>query len=282
VFKGSIRQSTIMMASSMFFVLVWVSQGWATTPLNGPRGLALDAKGNLYVANQNSNQVLVYNPNYVQQTGKSITTGLNEPVGVAFDSKGNVYVANLGSQSILQYSSAGVQNTKFLITNGIVNPWAITIDALDDLYVSNNFADVTVYPLDDTIQGPNLIKTINAGFVLYGIAAHGGELFAGSVNNWFGGYPGEMLAGTAGFEFFAQATSALALTSDKAGNVWVANANGEVDRWGAGGGFIIATVNYAPEGIVVDSARGRVYLSDQTGNQVQVFSTTGTLLHTIQ
>jgi len=37
-----------------------------------------------------------------------------------------------------------------------------------------------------------------------------------------------------------------------------------------------------PAGVAVDSARGRVYLSNQNENQVLFYSTGGTLLHTIQ
>ena len=34
----------------------------ATKPLNSPQGLALDSKGNLYVANNGGNQILIYTP----------------------------------------------------------------------------------------------------------------------------------------------------------------------------------------------------------------------------
>ena len=138
---GKSRRFTIMSAASMLMMLSCLGHGWASTPLNAPSGLALDAMGNLYVANFNSDQVLVYNPNYVQQPGKSITSELSAPTGVAFDSKGNVYVANLtgngGNGSITQYSSSGVLNTRFSITDGISFPIAIAVDGVDDLYVLN-------------------------------------------------------------------------------------------------------------------------------------------------
>jgi len=274
------RQFAIMTAVVLFMVLSCLSQSWAATPLNGPRGLALDAKGNLYVANQNINEVLVYNPNYVQQTKKSITSGLSEPVSVAFDSKGNTYVANYGTQAITQYSSAGVQNTKFLITSGVDKPWAITIDGVDDLYVSNNFANITVYPLDD--PSAPLLRTITPGGVIYGITVHAGAFYVGSVNVWAEGFVGELLDG-GGFPFIGNAAEGLALTTDAGGDLYVANATGSVDFWGSQGGVQILQLNYAPEGIAVDSVRGRLYLSNQNGNQVQVYSTTNwTLLHTIQ
>jgi DNA-binding beta-propeller fold protein YncE len=277
--KNKSRQFVIMAAASVLMVLSCLSQSWAASPLNGPRGLALDAKGNLYVANQNSSQILVYNANYAQEAKKSITAGVNLPVGMAFDSKGNVYVANKGSQSITQYSSAGVQNAKFSITNGIDNPWAITVDALDDLYVSNNFTNITVYQVDDS--GTPLLKTITPGSTVYGITVHGSEFFMGSVNDWFAGFASELLTGS-GFFGYGNGYEALALTTDSAGYLWVANATGEVDYWGPQGGYAVLQLGFGPEGIAVDSVRGRVYLSNQNGNQVLVYSTSGALLHTIE
>ena len=91
---GKTRRFAIMSAASMLMMLACLSHVWSQT-LNGPYGLALDTRGNLYVANENSDQVLVYDPNFVQQAAKSITSGLSAPAGVAFDSKGNVHVANL-------------------------------------------------------------------------------------------------------------------------------------------------------------------------------------------
>ena len=49
-----------------------------------------------------------------------------------------------------------------------------------------------------------------------------------------------------------------------------------------GGPVVILQLSFAPAGIAVDSARGRVYLSNQQGSQVLVYSTKGALLHTIQ
>jgi DNA-binding beta-propeller fold protein YncE len=63
-----------MSAASMLMMLSCLGHGWAQS-LGAPHGLGLDASGNLYVTNINTNQVRVYNPNYVQQTWKSITSG---------------------------------------------------------------------------------------------------------------------------------------------------------------------------------------------------------------
>ncbi len=131
-------------------------------PLNEPTGLALDSKGNLYVANYGNNQVLVYNPSYVQQTKKTITAGLNVSASLAVDSKGNLYVANYGNSSITVYDSTGKQKTGSTITNGILNPARIAIDALDDVWVNNNFDHLTMYSTYGT-----LIASSNPGVPVY-------------------------------------------------------------------------------------------------------------------
>src|SRR5258707_1500476 len=114
-----LKTSTQML---LIFLTLAASQSWAATPLNGPLGLALDSKGNLYVANSLNDQILVYNPNYVQQTKKTITAGVSNPYGVAFDSKSNLYVANHGNSSVTVYDSTGKQKTGSTITNGIHYP----------------------------------------------------------------------------------------------------------------------------------------------------------------
>jgi DNA-binding beta-propeller fold protein YncE len=303
---GKSRRFTTMSAASMLMMLSCLGHGWAQT-LNRPTGLALDARGNLYVANRGGNQVLVYNPNYVQQPGKSITSELSEPTGVAFDSKGNVYVANVtgngGTGSITQYSSAGVLNKLF--TDGISLPRGIAVDALDNLYVLND-KNVTIYPLADTINGPFLLTTITFPGGSYGcltipsacaIAAHAGDLYVGGApvgfptqpGFWAKGFVSEFLAGGGGFRVFQSTTTGVvvALATDSAGDLYdalsIGNANGEVDFWSPKGGPVVFLKNLAtPAGIVVDSARGRVYLSSALANEVLVYNTKGTLLHSIQ
>jgi DNA-binding beta-propeller fold protein YncE len=107
----------------------------ATSPLNYPYGLAINASGDLYVANTSGNNILIYSPSHLQ-TG-SITQGTSGPNGVAVDPSGNLWVANGLSNSVTNYSPAGIQNTSATITSGVNNPTAIAVDGLSDVLIVN-------------------------------------------------------------------------------------------------------------------------------------------------
>jgi uncharacterized protein (TIGR03437 family) len=81
--------------------------------LNHPRGVAVDASGNLYIADTNNNRIRVVLPNgniyTVAGTGAIQSGGdggpatraqLNFPTGVAVDTSGNVYVADTQNSNI--------------------------------------------------------------------------------------------------------------------------------------------------------------------------------------
>jgi DNA-binding beta-propeller fold protein YncE len=67
--------------------------------LSYPKGLAVDAKGNLHVANSGGNDILVYNPELSQVTSKTITCNISNPSGVALDRVGNLWVTNHGTSN---------------------------------------------------------------------------------------------------------------------------------------------------------------------------------------
>ena len=122
----------------------------ATKPLSLPKGLAVDSKGNLYVANSGGNDILVYSTAYTQVAAKTITQNVSNPSGVAFDAAGNLWVSNTGTSnggangSIAEYTN-GKQNTAASITNGVLGPNAIAVDGLGNIWVENDYVNITVY-----------------------------------------------------------------------------------------------------------------------------------------
>jgi sugar lactone lactonase YvrE len=70
-----------------------------------PAGLAVDAAGNLFVADANTGRLLRVD---AQTSAASIVaTGLNQPGEIAFDSAGNLYVAEQGLNRIVAFAQLG-------------------------------------------------------------------------------------------------------------------------------------------------------------------------------
>lgn len=287
----SLSRYLFLAGSTLLIALLSVCQmAAATNPLNQPRGLALASNGNLYVANSGANNVLVFNPNYARVSAKTITEGVDKPTSVAFDSIGNLYVANIGTESVTQYSSAGVQNTAGTITAAINTPEALAVDGLDNIWVNDGYLEVTIYSSNiyPALPGPPSYTQIfvpPSNAPVYGLAAHKQFAAWGSVNAAYVQYVDQILGSQGATEWAGAASEGLALAFDSTGNLYIANANNTVNYadFATGGVVQFLSLPFSPAGIAVDSARGRVYISNQQGNAIAVYSTAnGELLKTIE
>ncbi len=115
------------------------------TGLSGPAGIAVDAAGNAYVANENVSAVRKYAPGSSGNSAPTFTIGgLDNPIGVAVDGAGRVYVANsaaggLGSPSI-QVFNPGATVPVHTITGastGLSTPGYLALDAAGNIWVAN-------------------------------------------------------------------------------------------------------------------------------------------------
>jgi hypothetical protein len=131
--------------------------GSITNGISGPQGLAVDASGNLYVANSSNNTVTIYPPG---ATTPSLTLhqDLTTPASVAVDSKGNVWVSNeLGSfeGSVVEFPAG--QTTPSTVIGGL-NPLGVAVDSANNLYVenyNNSAAFVSIYKPGSTKPSKN-------------------------------------------------------------------------------------------------------------------------------
>jgi DNA-binding beta-propeller fold protein YncE len=106
-----------------------------TTGISQPQGMAFDASGNLYVANQRTGTVSKVAAG--STTGVPfITSGLSQPFGLAFDASGNLYVGNYGNSTISRVAAGTTTATPF-VTSGLNGPSYLAFDAGGNLYVSN-------------------------------------------------------------------------------------------------------------------------------------------------
>jgi len=271
------RIATLVLMSALCFA----ASSFAATPLNYPRGLAVDSKGNLYLANYYGSQVLVYNPSYVQI--RTISQNVNGPTGVAIDPVGNLWVANYGNNTITEYGPTGVQNTAATLTVGVQGPAAIAVDGLGNVWVENGQSTVVVYD-----QFGNQIRSVSppGGINILGLAASEGWIAMGGANEvavvratWLLAANQTFTTGT-----FTRTNAGLAIAADAKGNFYIGSGDDSVVRYDLIHNLIwvFATETFPPAGLAVDSVRGRIYVANELGNAILVYNTAGALLHTIQ
>jgi uncharacterized protein (TIGR03663 family) len=115
--------------------------GSAPGQLSEPRGLAVDGRGNLYVADTKNNRIQVFDGNgqFVRSFGASGSADgqLKEPGGVAIDSDGSVIVADTWNHRIARFGADGSWLGAFTDeSRGFFGPRAVLI-ARDWLYVAD-------------------------------------------------------------------------------------------------------------------------------------------------
>ena len=132
--------STISKVTPAGAVSTFVSSG-----LDGPDGLAFDAAGNLYVANEGNSTISKVTPAGAVST--FVSSGLDEPGGLAFDAAGNLYVANYANSTISKVTPAGAVST--FVSSGLDDPDGLAFDAAGNLYVAN-YANSTIAKVTNT------------------------------------------------------------------------------------------------------------------------------------
>jgi sugar lactone lactonase YvrE len=237
----------------------------SSTGLNNPDAVAVDAAGNIYVANFGTAtpataSITIYAPGASGDATPTATiagsnTGLSTPQGIAVDAAGIIYVANdfIGGPAsrITVYApgASGNATPDRSISGGLDRPRGIAVDAVGNIYVTNEEADnVTVYA-----AGANGLTTpiariegLNAGLFAPGgiVLDAAGSIYVTSIGSG-PPVPASVRVFAPGANFDATPTVVIAgantglfvpfaMGLDAAGKIYVANGNNTVTVYAAG------------------------------------------------
>ncbi len=108
--------------------------------MNVPFGVAVDSKGNVYIADCSSNRVLEESTSagaYIQSTVAS--SGLSGPSGLAVDGSGNLYVADGGNSRVLKEAlSEGTFTQSVVASSSGLEPSGVAVDGSGNIYFTDD------------------------------------------------------------------------------------------------------------------------------------------------
>ncbi len=256
--------------------------------LNSPSAVALDAAGNLYIADTGNQRVRKVSTDGTIRTvagsglagfsgdGSPATlASLNGPRGVAVDAAGNLYIADTGNHRIRRVTSDGVIRTVagngtalFLGDGGPATaatlnaPWDIALDASGNLYIADT--------LNNVIRKVGTTGTITtvAGKGTASFSGDGGPAISATLNS-----PSGLALDSAGNLYIADTNNERIRKVAVSGIITTVTGTGDEDFFGDRAPAFAAALN-TPRGVTVD-ASGVVYIADTGNHRIRLVTREG-------
>ena len=149
--SGTVQVATVTPAASPTGNTIITAYGSGSSgQLWSPNTMAVDATGNLFIADSWNNRIV----EVIKATGQAITiaTGFNDPSGIAVDAAGNIYIADTYHNTIVKLTPAGNNTYTSIIIGGIFGiagnsngdlayPSGVAVDGNGDVFVADTFND---------------------------------------------------------------------------------------------------------------------------------------------
>lgn len=250
--------------------------------LSWPEGLAVDAVGNLYIADSGWISVVrkVATDGTISTVagnasntfggdgGLATSASLYSPVGIAVDATGNLYIADSGNRRIRKVATNGVIST--VAGNGttghggdggpatsapVGNPTGVAIDAVGNLYFTDNFN--------------NFLRKITTGGTISTLAGDGESALNAAIT------PFGVAVDAMGNLYIADSHYQRILKVAKNGLSSTIAGNGTLGYSGDGGPALSAQLG-DPSGMAFD-ARGNLFIADSGNGRVRKVALDGTI-----
>ena len=268
--------------------------GPATTArLREPRGVAVDAAGNLYIADTGNRRIRKVNAwgiitafvgkggGFRGDGGPAVDARISGAWGVAVDGAGNLYIADTGNHRIRKVDSTGTITTvagtgedRFGGDGGpataarLREPRGVAVDGAGNLYI----ADTRNHRIRK-VDTSGVITTI-AGTGEYGFNGDGGPAIDAQLYS-----PYDVTVDGAGNLYIADLYNHRVRKVDSSGTITTIAGNGPSGGSGIyggdGGPAVDAQLNF-PSDVALDAA-GNLYIADQYNHRVRKVDSSGTI-----
>jgi sugar lactone lactonase YvrE len=255
--------------------------------LSTPYGIAIDAQGNVWVADNGNDALSEFGPDGVAISPGTgyLGGGLATPFGIALDGAGNVWATNNGGNSLSEFNAHGTALSPAggYVGGGLNGPEGIAFDTAGNAWIANTGGS-TLSEFTGS-GGP-----IGSGFSGGGLSTPSCVAISPDGNVWITNFNGNSLSvfSRSGLAISPGYTGGgLSLPEgaafDPAGNFWAANAGSSaLSKFSASGtalsgtGFVGGGLN-SPRGVAIDAA-GNVWAANSNSSVISEHSPSGAAL----
>jgi sugar lactone lactonase YvrE len=223
-------------------------------------GVAMDANGDVFVADTDNNRVVEVPANGGAQA--TLGDGLAQPHGLAVDGAGDVFIADTGNNRVVEVPAKG--GSQITLGSGLSQPHGVAVDGAGNLFIADTGnRRIVKITLDSSGQ-----ITLGDGFMNpYGVAVDANDnvfVADGGLNEVIEMPAGGGQSGTVATNL----NSPNSVAVDPAGNLIIADTNNSrVVEFPAGGGqpINLYLASAAPPYAVAADGKGNVLIGSTSG-----------------